>query len=120
MKSVKSSVDSRFDSINTSVKTKAPRVHSAMTYIGELWEETFPNEVSRTKSKFEKRKLIAQMQAKTVNMTPEEIEELENSIPDWKKGAVVVTDEAVTEEKQGLFGKVGSTIKQKIYKTSSF
>lgn len=53
-------------------------------------------------------------------MTPEELEELENSIPDWKKGAVVVTDQAATEEKKGLFSRVGRGLTSKLYKSSKY
>jgi hypothetical protein len=36
-------------------------------------------------------------------LTPEEIEEMEKSIPEWKRNALVVTDEAVVEEKLSAF-----------------
>lgn len=36
-------------------------------------------------------------------MSPEEIEEMEKSIPEWKRNALVTTDEAVVEEKIGMF-----------------
>lgn len=40
-------------------------------------------------------------------MTPEEIEEYEKSIPEWKKGALVLSDQnEVVEEKKGLIGKI--------------
>jgi len=45
-------------------------------------------------------------------MTPEELEEYEKSIPDWKKGALTVTGEPVKEEKKGVFGRLGSKLKQ--------
>lgn len=43
-------------------------------------------------------------------MTPEEIEEMEKSIPEWKRGALVVGEEAPQEEKKGVFGR----LKQKV------
>jgi hypothetical protein len=43
-------------------------------------------------------------------MTPEELEEYEKSIPDWKKGALVATGEAVKEEKKGVFGRLGNKL----------
>ena len=43
-------------------------------------------------------------------MTPEEIEEMEKNIPEWKRNAVVLTDEKVKEEKSGMFGKLKGKI----------
>ena len=43
-------------------------------------------------------------------MTPEEMEEYENSIPEWKKGALTVSDTATEEEKKGMFGRLGDRI----------
>ena len=36
-------------------------------------------------------------------LTAEEIEEMEKSIPEWKKNALVVTDAEVVEEKLNMF-----------------
>lgn len=47
-------------------------------------------------------------------MTPEEIEEMEKSIPEWKRNALVVTEQQ-KQEKEGLLGKM----KGKIYQTSA-
>lgn len=46
-------------------------------------------------------------------MTPEEIEEMEKSTPEWKRGALVVTDADQGEEKKGRL----SGIKDKFNKT---
>ena len=43
-------------------------------------------------------------------MTPEELEEYEKSIPDWKKGALVATGEPVEEGKKGVFGRLGNKL----------
>ena len=43
-------------------------------------------------------------------MTPEEIEEMEKSIPEWKRNAIVLTGEEVKEEKSGMFGKLKGKI----------
>lgn len=49
-------------------------------------------------------------------MTPEELEEYENSIPEWKRNALVLSDKNQTiEEKKGVLGK----LKQKINETES-
>jgi len=46
-------------------------------------------------------------------MSPEEIEAMEASIPEWKKGALVVNeDEGVKDEKKGVFGSLKSKINE--------
>lgn len=45
-------------------------------------------------------------------MTPEELEEYEKSIPEWKRGALVTTDAPVVEEKKGIFGKLKSKVNE--------
>ena len=39
-------------------------------------------------------------------LTPEEIEEMEKSIPEWKRNALVVTDAEIVEEKLSMFQKM--------------
>ena len=48
-------------------------------------------------------------------MTPEEIEEMEKQIPEWKRNALTVSGEEVKEEKKGVFGK----FKEKISSTEA-
>jgi len=38
-------------------------------------------------------------------MTPEELEEMEKSIPEWKRNALVMQGEEIKEDKPGVFGK---------------
>jgi hypothetical protein len=46
-------------------------------------------------------------------MSPEEIEAMEASIPEWKRNALVLGDqEGPTEEKKGVFGKLKSKINE--------
>ena len=47
-----------------------------------------------------------ELEEKQEQMTPEEIEEMEKSIPEWKRNAIVMTGEEVKEEKKGVFGKI--------------
>jgi hypothetical protein len=46
-------------------------------------------------------------------MSPEELEEMEKSIPEWKRNALVMQGEEIKEDKPGVFGKfknkIGST-----------
>jgi uncharacterized protein YgfB (UPF0149 family) len=59
--------------------------------VKEVWCETFPNESGNVKTKLQKRKEIAKMQ-KEYEMSAEEIEKIEQEIPEWKRGAVVLSD----------------------------
>ena len=46
-------------------------------------------------------------------MSPEEIEAMEASIPEWKRNALVLGDQKEpTEEKKGVFGKLKSKINE--------
>lgn len=44
---------------------------------------------------------------------------MEEAIPDWKKGAVTVTDGATKEEKAGIFGKLKKGVAKKISNTDA-
>lgn len=48
-------------------------------------------------------------------MTPEEIEEMEKSIPEWKRNALVVAEGGQEQTKKGMF----SGIKSRINETSA-
>ena len=59
-------------------------------------------------------------------MTPEELEEYEKAIPEWKRGALVLSDKnEVIEEKKGLIGKIKNQINEteaakNFYQTEDF
>ncbi len=47
------------------------------------------------------------MEAKADSMTPEELQAYMDSIPEWKRGALVIVDnEKEAEEVKGLLGKI--------------
>ena len=48
---------------------------------------------------------------KLAAMTPEEIEEMEKSIPEWKRGALVVQNADEPQQESGLFGKMKDKMK---------
>jgi hypothetical protein len=66
------------------------------------------------------------MEEKAASMTPEEMEAYLESIPEWKRGALVVQDLPEEKEAEGLFkrmrGKLGAKIRDtdayKTYQTS--
>jgi len=39
-------------------------------------------------------------------LTPEEIEEMEKSIPEWKRNALVTTEAEVVEEKLSMYARL--------------
>ena len=48
--------------------------------------------------------------------TPEELAEMEEEIPEWKRGAVVATDHEVGDE-SGFFKRLGKSVGSKINET---
>ena len=68
----------------------------------EVWHETFPNQKSEARNKMEERKkrtkMVREMEEKQASMTPEELEAYEQSIPEWKRGALTITEESLQEE----------------------
>jgi predicted fused transcriptional regulator/phosphomethylpyrimidine kinase len=55
------------------------------------------------------------MQAKAEEMTPEELQAYMDSIPEWKRGAlVIVENDKEEEEVKGLMGRIRTKIGSKI------
>lgn len=85
----------------------------------DVWAETFPDPEKKMQDRMKQRKMAAKMareaEEKQAQMTPEELEEYEKSIPEWKRNAIVLTGDEVREEKPGIFGKM----KQKIGQTDA-
>jgi len=67
-----------------------------VSYFKEVWAETFPDHSQNLGSRRDRRRQQAKMQReedeRIAAMTPEEIEEMEKSIPEWKRNALVTTD----------------------------
>ena len=85
-----------------------------------MWDETFPNvekaKKVRRKQRQENAKYQREEQEKIQKMSPEELEEYEKSIPEWKKGALVVqSKEQKAEEAKGMYGK----FKEKVSSTDA-
>ena len=84
--------------MNDSFKTKATSAHEKaskyMSTFRDVWAETFPtksNVTSKIDKRRERAKLIKMMEEN--QLTPEEEEELMEQIPEWKRGAVVISDQ---------------------------
>ena len=89
----------------------------------EVWAETFPDPDKALQKKREQRmknaKLARESEEKEKNMTPEEIAEMEKNVPEWKRNALVASEAQVQEEKKGLFGRLSSSIKEKVSSTEA-
>jgi predicted nucleic acid-binding Zn-ribbon protein len=85
------------------------------TYLSEVWKETFPNEELNVRLRMEKRKELAKLENK---LTAEEIEAMQEEIPEWKRAAVTLVDsEAAVEEKKGFLSKQMGKISNKFWNT---
>lgn len=60
---LKSSINERASSVSSTIETKFPKLHSrtskSVSYIAEVWRETFPNEERNAKTKLEQRRRAA-------------------------------------------------------------
>jgi hypothetical protein len=50
--------------------------------------------------------------------TEEEIEAMQQEIPEWKRGGIVIAGEEYVEDEGGLLKRTGRKLKQKISETS--
>lgn len=53
-------------------------------------------------------------------MTEEELAEMEESIPEWKRSALVATESGEPVKKKGVFGRMKDSVKDKVYSTDQF
>lgn len=90
------------------------------SYLREVWQETFPNEKEKAKTKIDERKerarIAKEYQEKMKDMTQEEIDAYMEKIPEWKRGALVVSnaEEKEEQETKGLFGRTKDRFKDRI------
>jgi len=100
---------------------KYPKLASNLNYFKEVWAETFPNRENELSKKMEQRKKFAkqirEQEEREKEMTPEEIEAMEANIPEWKKNAIVVSEERIEEVEKGVLGRMSQKMKDKISKT---
>lgn len=66
----------------------------------------------------EERRRQAKLQ-KEYDENKEHIDALYEEIPEWKRGAVVMTDQQASEEKPGLLSRVSGKVKSKITQTKA-
>lgn len=119
----------KMSAINDRYAEKFPKAHEKTShYVGvvaEVWQETFPDNEKKVHDKFAKRKerarLAREWEEKQKEMTPEEIEAMEESIPEWKRNALVVAsdDEGDAAEKRGILGRIKASAADKINQTEA-
>jgi hypothetical protein len=117
VKSSRAQTDTVFDkyeakkeAFEENLETKNPKLFGYYSKLKDVWAETFPDPDKKMAERMKARKKAAKQQReleeKQEKMTPEEIEEMEKSIPEWKRNALVMTGEEVKEEKKGVFSKI--------------
>lgn len=65
-------------------------------------------------------KMVKEAEERMASMTPEELEEYEKSIPEWKRGALTITDDGTAAEnpdEQGVFKKLKNKAVDKVAST---
>ena len=65
--------------------------------------------------------MAREWEEKQKDMTPEEIAEMEESIPEWKRNAVVIvsTDEEEERAQRGVFSRMRSNVADRINETEA-
>ena len=114
--------------MNESFGKKFPGAHAktnaCAAYMAEVWEETFPQHKSEAHKKMEKRKerarFVKELEAKAEAMTPEELEAYMESIPEWKRGALVISEQQEDKEVEGLFKRIRGKIGGKVKSTDAY
>ena len=104
----------RTSSIANSVNEKYPKVYKAGVYMKDVWEETFPNDNRNANTKIQERKAKAQEMKK---YSSEEIDAMQEEIPEWKRQAMTTFDESKLEDEKGVLGRALGKAKTKISST---
>ena len=105
-------IKTRIGSTTQSINQKAPFVYKTGVFFKDLWQETFPNDDGKVKNRMKRRKELAQLQQK---YTDEELEAMQEEIPEWKRTAVAMVDESEQQDKEAgfvkrLFKRVGDKV----------
>eukprot|EP00331_Platyophrya_macrostoma_P031435 CAMPEP_0176448884 /NCGR_PEP_ID=MMETSP0127-20121128/26099_1 /TAXON_ID=938130 /ORGANISM="Platyophrya macrostoma, Strain WH" /LENGTH=333 /DNA_ID=CAMNT_0017836019 /DNA_START=37 /DNA_END=1039 /DNA_ORIENTATION=- len=105
-------------------------LHRAMNYCKEVYEETFPSDNYDRKKLYKKAQAKVQRMttAETVEYTEEELEKIQQAIPEWKSKSLISMNEGV-EEKPSLTKKLtrklanvinNTQTAQKFYKSEEY
>ena len=119
----------KLTAMNERYAEKYPKQHEKVAHyakvFSDVWQETFPNSEKVAQDKMSARRQRAKMarewEDKQKDMTPEEIAEMEESIPEWKRNAVVIvsTDEEEEQAQRGVFGRMRSRVADSINETEA-
>jgi hypothetical protein len=97
------------------VSEKVPILGKGIDIFGDLWSQTFPDDQGKVRSKMQKRQEIA---LKMKSYTEEELAEMQEQIPEWKRGQMVMVDEEAKEEvRKGILKRSLGKITEKFTKT---
>ena len=104
--------------MNSNFPTATKATSKAFGYMKEVWQETFPNEKHALLKKIEKRKEQARLM-KEYEENKEAIDKIQDEIPEWKRGAVTISDKPAEEEPKGMFSRISGKVKSKISSTKA-
>ena len=127
--SMKERAKLKLTAMNERYAEKYPKQHEKVAHyakvFSDVWQETFPNSEKVAQDKMSARRQRAKMarewEDKQKDMTPEEIAEMEESIPEWKRNAVVIvsTDEEEERAQRGVFSRMRSNVADRINETEA-
>jgi hypothetical protein len=103
---IKTNIGERSSAFNEKFEAKYPKAHEKTSYyfkqLKDVWAETFPDEKGKAQSKMESRRERARIakehEERMSEMTQEELDAYMEEIPEWKRGALVVSDAPEEEE----------------------
>jgi len=100
------------------LSTKAPAVGKVTNFVVDSWEQTFPSDKYKIKAELAKKlaKEQAEREREQKIYTEEELEQIQEEIPDWKRTSLAQYSENV-EEDSSIASKVGNKIKEKFNQT---
>lgn len=86
--------EAKKEAFEDNLEERNPKLFGYYSKLKDVWAETFPDPDKKMANRMKQRKKAAKLQReleeKQENMTPEEIEAMEASIPEWKRNAVVL------------------------------
>ena len=118
-------LNAKLSSVNDLYAEKYPNAHKKTSHyfhtLREVWQETFPDAEQKAQDKFsarrERARIAREWEEKQKDMTQEELEALEKDIPEWKRGALVLSEDAEDEfkkKKPGVLKKLKGAVTEKI------
>jgi len=106
-------------SIKDRLANTAPFLGKVADFVADSWEQTFPSEKYHIKAEIERRKAKERAEKEKVikEYTEEELVQLQEEIPEWKRTAIAQFEEE-SEEDNSLRKKVSGKIKESFNQTT--